>query len=211
VSTQSNLEGQTLELATENIAIAEIVRVNDLSSDAIVKQRISAVTPGDQVQTYIDVAKQVHLITNTRRELDTQKRLRPRTRPLKLEPELVEEDTGKQRWAMRLSQAMGEENQWFYITAGGGAATLLLLSGNFNIFSGGLGSLMPWVAGGATVYTGMKYVGLRDKVSLLRQEGRNLGYLSLGPYQKVQMIFNQETAFRTDNDLGWKLMWTQNF
>ena len=57
---------------------------NDLSSDAIVKQRISAVTPGDQVQTYIDVAKQVHLITNTRRELDTQKRLRPRTRPLSL-------------------------------------------------------------------------------------------------------------------------------
>ena len=70
---------------------------------------------------------------------------------------------------------------------------------------------MPWVAGGATVYAGMKYVGLRDTVSLLRQEGRNLGYLSLRPYQKVQKIFNQETAFRTDNDLGWKLMWTQNF
>ena len=211
VSTQSNLEGQTLELATENIAIAEIVRVNDLSSDAIVKQRISAVTPGDQVQTYIDVAKQVHLITNTRRELDTQKRLRPRTRPLKLEPELVEEDTGKQRWAMRLSQAMGEENQWFYITAGGGAATLLLLSGNFNIFSGGLGSLMPWVAGGATVYAGMKYVGFRDKVSLLRQEGRNLGYLSFRPFQQVRKISNQETAFETENDPGWQLMWTQNF
>ena len=211
VSTQSNLEGQTLELATENIAIAEIVRVNDLSSDAIVKQRISAVTPGDQIQTYIDVAKQVKLITRTRRELDTQKRLRPRTRPLKLEPELVEEDPGKEQWTRRISQAMADENQWFYITAGGGAATLLVLSGNFNSFSGGLASLMPWISGGATVYAGMKYVTFRDKVSLLRQEGRSRGYLSLLPFESVQDFQRKETAMNADFNQGLQLIWTQPF
>ena len=45
----------------------------------------------------------------------------------------------------------------------------------------------------------------------LRQEGRNLGYLSFRPFQQVRKISNQETAFQTDNDLGWQLMWTQNF
>ena len=70
---------------------------------------------------------------------------------------------------------------------------------------------MPWVAGGATVYAGMKYVGFRDKVSLLRQEGRNLGYLSFRPFQQVQKISNQETAFQTENDPGWQLIWTQKF
>jgi len=211
VSTQSNLEGQTLELATENIAIAEIVRVNDLSSDAIVKQRISAVTPGDQVQTYVDVVKQVQLITKTRRELDTQKRLRPRTRPLKLEPELVEEDTGKQRWAMRTSEAMDQENQWLYITAGGGVTTLLLLSGNFKLFSGGLANLMPWVAGGATLYAGMKYIDSRDKVSLLRQEGRNRGFLSLLPFGSDRNSQRKKTALNADFNQGLQLIWTQPF
>ncbi len=181
ISTTANLEGQPLELATESIAIAEIVRVNDLTSEAIITQQTSVVEEGDQVQTYIDITKQVLLITKTRRELDTQKRLKPRTRPLKLEPQLVKEASGKERWSKRMLAAKAKEDQWLYITAGGGAATLLLLSGNFNLLSGTLGTLMPWIAGSGTVYSGINYMHFRDLVSEITVEGRNRGFLSVTP------------------------------
>jgi len=88
---------------------------------------------------------------------------------------------------------------------------LLVLSGNFNSFSGGLASLMPWISGGATVYAGMKYVTFRDKVSLLRQEGRSRGYLSLLPFESVQDFQRKETAMNADFNQGLQLIWTQPF
>ena len=194
-----NNSAKCSELGIKNIAIAEIVRVNDLSSDAIIIQRISAITPGDQVQTIIDIAKQVQMITKTRRKLDTQKRLRPKTRPLKLEPQLVNEDTGQQRWSQRHFEAKNMEDQWFYITVGGGAATLLLLSGNFKLFSGTIGAMLPWIAGGGSVYSGMKYLKYRDVVSELTLEGRNRGFLSFQP------------IFRNRTSRGLQLVWSQPF
>ena len=174
---------------------AEIVRVNDLSSDAIVKQRISAVTPGDQVQTYIDVARFIWSQTLDGNLIP--KNARPRTRPLKLEPELVEEDTVNND-NMRLSQATGEENQWFYITAGGGAATLLLLSGNFNI------SQRTWKSDalgrwGATVYAGMKYVGFLSWPSKARRKKFRLSILQA--FSTGSEDFQSGNSISNRNDL----------
>ena len=64
----------------QKIALAEIVQVSDLSSEAVIVQKISSVAKGDQIQTYVNNEKLIHLITQTRKELDIQKKLKPKNR-----------------------------------------------------------------------------------------------------------------------------------
>ena len=72
------------ETIFQNIALAEVVQVSDLSAEAVIVQKISSVASGDQLQTYIDREKLIHLISQTRKELDTQKRLKPKKENRKL-------------------------------------------------------------------------------------------------------------------------------
>ena len=64
----------TQEKTYQNIALAEVVQVSDLSAEAVIVQKISAVAQGDQVQTYIDKEKLISLISQTRKELDTDRK-----------------------------------------------------------------------------------------------------------------------------------------
>ena len=174
----STLEGQPLELNFENIAIAEAIRVNDMSSEINLIQRRSSVLIGDQVRTYVNKNKQITLIAQTRKELDTQKRIAPRTKPLKLVPQqLVQEDTGENRWARKYAAAQENEEFWTIaaIAATGGA--VLSASGIIKIGSG-IDQYLPWILGGATIYSGYRYVEGRDTVDALRAEGRSSGFLS---------------------------------
>ena len=174
----STLEGQPLELNFENIAIAEAIRVNDMSSEINLIQRRLSVIIGDQVRTYVNKNKQITLIAQTRKELDTQKRIAPRTKPLKLVPQqLVQEDTGENRWARKYAAAQENEEFWTIaaIAAAGGA--VLSASGIIKIDSG-IDQYLPWILGGATIYSGYRYIEGRDTVDALRAEGRSSGFLS---------------------------------
>ena len=174
----STLEGQPLELNFENIAIAEAIRVNDMSSEINLIQRRSSVLIGDQVRTYVNKNKQITLIAQTRKELDTQKRIAPRTKPLKLVPQqLVQGDTGENRWARKYAAAQENEEFWTIaaIVAAGGA--VLSASGIIKIDSG-IDQYLPWIFGGSTIYSGYRYVEGRDTVDALRAEGRSSGFLS---------------------------------
>ena len=174
----STLEGQPLELNFENIAIAEAIRVNDMSSEINLIQRRSSVIIGDQVRTYVNKNKQITLIAQTRKELDTQKRIAPRTKPLKLVPQqLVQEDTGENRWARKYAAAQENEEFWTIaaITAAGGA---VLSASGINKIDSGIDQYLPWILGGATIYSGYRYVEGRDTVDALRAEGRSSGFLS---------------------------------
>jgi len=173
----STLEGQPLELNFENIAIAEAIRVNDMSSDIYLIQRRSSVMVGDQVRTYVNKNKQIALIAQTRKELDTQKRIAPRTKPLKLVPQLVKEDTGESRWARKYAAAQENEDFWIIATAGTAGGALLSVSGVVQLGSG-IDDFLPWVLGGAAIYSGYRYVEARDTVDALRAQGRSSGFLS---------------------------------
>ena len=159
-----------------NIAIARIHRVSQGRADAIVIQQLEPVQDGDYVKTYVDVSKQIRLISTTRRELDTQKRLEPPRDRLPIEPELVVTD--RDLWLQRLQQAMAEEERWMLASIGTGAGTLLLLSGNLEFAqqSGGIGQLLPWIVGGAAIYSGSQYVNARNLSSEIRAEGAVKGY-----------------------------------
>jgi hypothetical protein len=173
----STLEGQPLELNFENIAIAEAIRVNDMSSEIHLIQRRSSVLVGDQIRTYVNKNKQIALIAQTRKELDTQKRLAPRTKPLKLVPQLVQEDTGENRWARKYAAAQENEEFWMIATIGTIGGALLSASGIIKIGSG-IDQYLPWILGGGAIYSGYRYVEGRDTVDALRAEGRSSGFLS---------------------------------
>ncbi|MGA1599387.1 MAG: hypothetical protein ACO4AU_10070 [bacterium] len=177
ISTNASLEGQPLELSNENIAIAELIRVNDMSSDALVVQRFSAISAGDQVKTFINVNKRVALISEARRELDTRKRLQPKTKPLQLTPEVVVADTGREEWARRVVSAKQNQERWMYVTAGAGIATIVLLTNGSSIIDGDLGNYLPWFTGGAALYAGYQYMQSQRLLDELTVEGRSRGFL----------------------------------
>ena len=167
------------EVAKEtNIAIARIHRVSQGRANAIIVQQIEPVREGDFVKTYLDVSKQIQLISDTRRELDTQKRLEPPQEEFPLQPELV--ITDRDLWIQRFQIATAEEERWMIATVGTGAGTLLLLSGRLELVkqSEGVGQLLPWIVGAAFGYSGYQYIQARNILSEIKAEGEIKGFVS---------------------------------
>jgi hypothetical protein len=166
----------TREKTYQNIALAEVVQVSDLSAEAVIVQKISAVAQGDQVQTYIDKEKLISLISQTRKELDTQKRLKPKKRVIRLRQPAGKESSDYALWSNRFRQSKILHDRWLYTTAGAGGATILFLSGMIKL--SGVMSAIPWIAGAGTVYSGIRYFHYRDLMNEFSTEGRSLGFIS---------------------------------
>ena len=159
----------------QKIALAEIVQVSDLSSEAVIVQKISSVVQGDQIQTYVNNEKLIHLITQTRKELDTQKKLKPKKQVIRLGPTITKGSIFS-NWSKLYNLKKSQHDRWLYTTAGAGTATIILLSGAFDI--SGFLSILPWVAGAGSVYSGIKYFHYREMLNELSTEGRSRGFLS---------------------------------
>ena len=159
----------------QKIALAEIVQVSDLSSEAVIVQKISSVVQGDQIQTYVNNEKLIHLITQTRKELDTQKKLKPKKQVIRLGPTITKGSIFS-NWSKLYNLTKSQHDRWLYTTAGAGTATIILLSGAFDI--SGFLSILPWVAGAGSVYSGIKYFHYREMLNELSTEGRSRGFLS---------------------------------
>jgi len=160
----------------KNIALAEVVQLSDLSSEAIIIHKISSVSRGNKIQTYINTEKLNSLIMQTRKELDTQKRLQPKKRVFRLGPSVAEESKDYVLWLNRYKQTKAEHNRWMYASFGAGGATLLFLSGI--IETNGILEVLPWIAGAGTVYSGIQYFRYRDILNEISTEGRSQGYFS---------------------------------
>ena len=160
----------------QNIALAEVIQVSDLSAEAVIVQKISSVASGDKLQTYVDKEKLIHLISQTRKELDTQKRLKPKKRIIRLEQKVGKESINYSKWSYRYRQAKLENDRWLIYTASVGGATILFLSGVFQM--NGVLSVLPWIAGAGTVYSGLRYIHFRDLMNELSTEGRSNSFIS---------------------------------
>ena len=176
LSEKSTPVANTEESFYENIAIGEVVQVSDLSAKAVIVHKISLVSQGDQVKTFIDKEKLIRLITQTRKELDTQKRLKPKKRVILMEPKAGKVSTEYSNWSYSYQQTKEQHDRWLFSTAGTGGATILLLSGVIKM-SGAL-SVLPWIAGAGTVYTGIRYLHYRDLMDELSTKGRSKGFIS---------------------------------
>ena len=174
----SNKENEDVsnEKIYKNIGLAEVVQISDLSSEAVIIQKISSVSRGDKIQTYINTEKLNRFIMQTRKELDTQKRLQPKKRVFRLGPSVAAESKDYVLWLNRYNQTKAEHDRWMYTTAGAGGATLLFLSGI--IETSGILELVPWIAGAGTVYGGIQFFRYRDILNEISTEGRSQGYFS---------------------------------
>ena len=187
----------------QKIALAEIVRVSDLSSEAVIVQKISSVAKGDQIQTYVNNEKLIHLITQTRKELDIQKKLKPKNRVIRLGPTVTKGSTDFSNWSKRFNLTKSEHDLWFYTTAGAVAVTILFLSGTFNI--SGFLNILPWVAGAGSVYSGIKYFHYREMLNELSTEGRSRGFLT-------NSLTNELSGWHwTPVKKGFNIAWVKHF
>jgi len=174
-SFKSDSVEKTARKTFQKIALAEIVQVSDLSSEAVIVQKISSVAKGDQIQTYVNNEKLIHLITQTRKELDTQKKLKPKKQVIRLGPTITKGSIFS-NCSKLYNLTKSQHDRWLYTTAGAGTATIILLSGAFDI--SGFLSILPWVAGAGSVYSGIKYFHYREMLNELSTEGRSRGFLS---------------------------------
>ncbi len=186
----------------QKIALAEIVQVSDLSSEAVIVQKISSVAKGDQIQTYVNNEKLIHLITQTRKELDTQKKLKPKKQVIRLGPTITKGSIFS-NWSKLYNLTKSQYDRWLYTTAGAGTATIILLSGAFDI--SGFLSILPWVAGAGSVYSGIKYFHYREMLNELSTEGRSRGFLT-------SSLTNELPGWHwTPVKKGFNIAWVKHF
>ena len=202
-SFKSDSAENTVGKTFQKIALAEIVQVSDLSSEAVIVQKILSVAKGDQIQTYVNNEKLIYLITQTRKELDIQKKLKPKNRVIRLGPTVTKVSTDFSNWSKRFNLTKSEHDRWLYTTVGAGAATILFLSGTFNI--SGFLSILPWVAGAGSVYSGIKYFHYREMINELSTEGRSRGFLN-------SSIANELPGWHwTPVKKGFNIAWVKHF
>ena len=202
-SFKSDSAENTVGKTFQKIALAEIVQVSDLSSEAVIVQKILSVAKGDQIQTYVNNEKLIYLITQTRKELDIQKKLKPKNRVIRLGPTVTKVSTDFSNWSKRFNLTKSEHDRWLYTTVGAGAATILFLSGTFNI--SGFLSILPWVAGAGSVYSGIKYFHYREMINELSTEGRSRGFLN-------SSLANELPGWHwTPVKKGFNIAWVKHF
>ena len=192
-----SLEGQTIGLEQKNIGIVQLHRLNDMSSEALVKQKIDPIDTRSFVKTYVNFSKQIRLIAQTRRELDTQKRLQPKVRLSTVQPQIVDEATGEKKWQNKLLLAQYNETVSLMTTLGLGALTLYSLNTDINLSLLGdqSKSIIPLLLAAGTAYSGYQYIQYRSLANEILAEGRVRGFIL--PTEKktsqVQWITNGNT------------------
>jgi hypothetical protein len=160
----------------KNIGIVKTINVNENTSDAIVIYKLEEPQADHYVKTYLEPTRQIELVENTRRELDTNIRLASKVLPLQLAPVLLA-DTERRRWDQELAYAEAQKTRWFYTAAiAGGITVYLLYQGDT---SNDFQQIMLYSAIGVTgysVYRGFQY---RGEVNDLKVKGRSRGYVDL--------------------------------
>lgn len=169
----TNLEGEQVDIQRKNIAIVKVLNVNDTTVEAILSHQTEEPQVGHFAATYLDSGRQIELVENTRRELDTGIRLANKVRPLELAPVMLA-DSERKKWQARLRDAENAQTLWLYVGVGGGLATLY----TFNYYDNSqFGQLRLYGALGVTGYGFYRWILARNEVNLLNVEGRAKGFV----------------------------------
>jgi hypothetical protein len=172
----TNLEGQQVDTQRKNVAIVKVLNVNQNSSEAILIHKTEEPQVGYFAQTYLDPQRQIELVENTRKELDTGIRLANRIRPLELAPVFVQ-DTDRQRWVDNLRKTEADRDFWFTTGLVAGAVTLYVLNKYDSSKSTDRAELI--IAGGVTGFAFYKWSASRSQINEQMVEGRAKGYVQL--------------------------------
>ena len=118
-------------------------------------------------------------------------------------PTITKGNTDYSNWSKLYNQTKSQHDHWLYTTAGAGTATIILLSGTLK-FSGFL-SILPWIAGAGSVYSGIKYFHFRDMLNEISAVGRSRGFIS-------SSVTNKFPGWHwTPLKKGFKIAWVKQF
>jgi hypothetical protein len=169
----TSLEGEQVDIQRKNIAIVKVLNVNENTVEAILSHQTEEPQVGHYAATYLDAGRQIELVENTRRELDTGIRLANRVRPLELAPvELA--DSERKKWQRRLREA--ETARDFWLMAGGIGAGVTAYS--LYMYDNTTFSQVRLVGAGAvTGYSLYRWILARNEINQLNVEGRTKGFV----------------------------------
>jgi hypothetical protein len=169
----TNLDGNQVDVQRKNIAIVKVLNVNENTVEAILAHQTEEPQVGHFAATYLDAGRQIELVENTRRELDTGIRLANRVRPLELAPvELA--DSERKKWQLRLRQAEDAQAFWGLVGGIGAAATVVAFYTNDNTQ---FGQLREFGAIGVAGYGVFRWIKARNEVNNINVEGRAKGFV----------------------------------
>ena len=171
----NNLEGDQVDTQKKTIAIVKVLNVNENSSEAILVHQTEEPQVSHFAQTFRDPVRQIELVEDTRRELDTGIRLENKIRPLTLAPVLLA-DSERRKWQSRLNAAEAQNRFWFTVAAIGGLVSLVLL----NDFEETNSHILQTAGALATVgFSARRVFQFRSEINELQVEGRAKGFVSL--------------------------------
>jgi hypothetical protein len=169
----TNLEGEQIDFQRKNIAIVKVLNVNENTVEAILSHQTEEPQVGHFAATYLDAGRQIELVENTRRELDTGIRLANRVRPLELAPvELA--DSERKKWQQRLKDAEGARQFWLMIGGIGAGATAYSLFTYDNTTFAQLRVLGSGIVAGYGFY---QWIQARNEINQLNLEGKTKGFV----------------------------------
>jgi hypothetical protein len=171
----TNLQGEQVDLQRKNVAIIRILNVNESTSDAILVHQVEDPQVGHYAKTYLDPVRQIEMVENTRRELDTGLRLANRVRPLELAPVLLA-DSERKRWQKKLADAEAKRGFWLMVT---GIAAAASAYSAYTYEPSTMGQLKLFGSLAATGYAGYEWLTARELVNTVSEEGRAKGYVDL--------------------------------
>lgn len=158
----------------KNIGILKITKVGKRVSEGVYFQTIETPEARQYVTTYLDRRKQIALVDDIRKELDTHLRnVYEIKKSVDLSPVRLE-DVAKKAWAQKLASLEGSRSLWKTILIGSGIASAYFL----NEFESS--DDIKLLASLATLgYSSYKYFSLRAQINEMIEEGRYKGYLEL--------------------------------
>lgn len=157
-----------------NIGILKITRVGKKVSEGVYFQTIETPKPGQRVSSYLDKRKQIQLIVEVRKELDTQQRNVYEIKKSVLLSPIQLEDIARKKWILKVRQVKYERDFWQLVLLGSGVVSAYFLSQ----FQSG-DDLKLLASLGAFSYSTFEYFTIRSTFKDLMDEGRYKGYLEL--------------------------------
>ncbi len=180
--------GQSLPVAgasrRSNIGILTITKVGDHSSEGVYFQTVETPKPGQFVSTFLEKRKQIAVVNDVRKELDTHLR-----NVFEIEQKVVIkpisiEDVDKKRWIYSIRAMENERDWWQNWLLGSGIGSAFFLSQ----YKPG-DDLKALGAVGIFAYSAIRYFQAKGRLKSLVDEGKFKGYLDVNfrPNASIQL------------------------
>ncbi len=167
-------EAYTESKRRKNIGILRITKVGKGVSEGVYFQTIETPESRQFVTTYLDKRKQIQLVDDIRKELDTHLRNVFEIKETVVLSPVRLEDMAKRKWVEKIRILESSKSFWKTFLIGSGIATVYFL----NQFESS-DDIKLLAALGTLGFSSYKFFSIRGQIDELMEEGKYKGYLEL--------------------------------